>query len=282
MEEIETGSFVSGSFARVRPEILRVVSWNINRGLHLNAVIDFLADSSADLILLQEADIGARRTQWRNTPREIAQALQMNYVFGREFQELGQGRANSPAHHGQATLSRFPISHPSLLRFRCQSGFWRPQWFIPPLQAFQRRLGARIALICEIRIHGRTLITYNAHLESRGNDELRSDQLFEVLTEIRRYSRDANVLVAGDFNFDASSGSVAGIIADAQLDTPLTLLGGCPTATTRRHCKSAAIDWILTSKRLVVTSPEIHAAIEASDHYPISIQIEFRGGRTEG
>jgi endonuclease/exonuclease/phosphatase family metal-dependent hydrolase len=88
--------------------------------------------------------------------------------------------------------------------------------------------------------------------------------------------------VAGDFNFDASSGSVAGIIADAQLDTPLTLLGGRPTATTRRNCKCAAIDWIFTSKGLVATSPEIHSAIEASDHYPISIQIKFRGGCTEG
>lgn len=275
MEEIETGSFVSGGFARERPKIRRIVSWNINRGIQLNAVIDFLARSSADLILLQEADIHARRTQWRNIPREIAQALQMNYVFGREFEELAQGTAISPAFHGQATLSRFPISDPRLIRFRCQSGFWRPRRYIPRLQVFQRRLGARMALVCEIRIQGQTLISYNAHLESRGSDELRSNQLFDVLTDIKRTSRETYCLVAGDFNFDVSRGPLASLIADTQLDSPMILLGGRPTATNRRHGKRPAIDWILTSKGLIATSPEIHAAIGASDHYPISIQIEF-------
>jgi len=37
----------------------------------------------------------------------------MNYVFGREFQELTQGSRAAPAYHGQATLSRWPLSSPS-------------------------------------------------------------------------------------------------------------------------------------------------------------------------
>src|SRR5215469_7854261 len=142
MEEIQTGSFVLETDPRQQPKSLTVISWNINRGLQLNAVIDFLARSSADLILLQETDIHARRTRCGNIPCEIAQALQMNYVFGREFEELAQGKANSPAHHGQATLSRLSILDPRILKFRRQSAFWRPRWFIPPLELFQRRLGA--------------------------------------------------------------------------------------------------------------------------------------------
>jgi endonuclease/exonuclease/phosphatase family metal-dependent hydrolase len=279
MEEIETGSFVSASDPRERPGILKVVSWNINRGLQLNAVVDFLADSSADLILLQEADINARRTQRRNIPREIAKALQMNYVFGREFKELAQGEQISPAYHGQATLSPFTISHPRVLRFRRQSTFWRPRWFIPRLQVFQRRLGARIALICEIRIQDRTLTAYNVHLESRGNDELRSNQLIEILTEIRRHSQEREVLVAGDFNFDLSHGQVARLIATSQLDNPFTPLGRRPT-TRSSQGKYAAIDWIVTGKSLITTSPEIHDTIGASDHYPISVQIQSRADHT--
>src|SRR5215469_1036870 len=119
MEEIQTGSFVLETDRGHQPNGLRVVSWNINRGLQLNAVIDFLAGSSADLILLQEADIHARRTRCGNIPCDIAQALKMNYVFGREFEELAQGNTGSPAYHGQATLSRSPISRPRILRFRC-------------------------------------------------------------------------------------------------------------------------------------------------------------------
>jgi endonuclease/exonuclease/phosphatase family metal-dependent hydrolase len=274
MEEIQAGSFVSGSFQCEWLSTLRVVSWNINRGLELNAVIDFLAASSADLILLQETDINARRSQCANIPCEIARALQMNYVFGREFEELAQGEADTPAYHGQAILSPFPISRPRILKFRCQSAFWRPRWFIPPLPLFQRRLGARMTLICEIRIHGRTLVVYNAHLESRATQELRSNQLLEMLTEIKRHSPEMAVLVAGDLNFDISRGSVASIIAETQLDNPLTHLNRRPT-TRSRHRKGAAIDWILTGKGLIASNPHIHDAIGASDHYPISVQIRL-------
>jgi endonuclease/exonuclease/phosphatase family metal-dependent hydrolase len=274
MEEIQTASFVIGSDPREQPEILRVVSWNINRGLELNAVIDFLAASRADLILLQETDVNARRTQCGNIPCEIAQALQMNYVFGREFEELAQGEVSSPAYHGQAILSCFPILRPRVLKFRRQSEFWRPRWFIPPLQVFQRRLGARMALICEISIQGRAVLVYNVHLESRGRDELRRNQLFEILTEIRRKSPEMDVLVAGDLNLDISRGPVANLIAETQLDNPLADLGRCPTARSRQR-KGAAIDWILIGKGLIASNLQIHDSVCASDHYPISVQIQL-------
>ena len=87
MEELETGSFVSAADSCALEPAIRVVSWNINRGLQLPGIIEFLSKASADLILLQEADVNARRTQYRNIAREIAQALRMNYVFGREFEE---------------------------------------------------------------------------------------------------------------------------------------------------------------------------------------------------
>ena len=41
---------------------IRVVDWNIDRGLKLEGIIDFLASANADLILLQEADLNAKRT----------------------------------------------------------------------------------------------------------------------------------------------------------------------------------------------------------------------------
>jgi len=280
MEEIQTGSFALNLDRRECAEALTVISWNVNRGLQLNAIIDFLARSSADLILLQETDINARRTRCGNIPCEIAQALQMNYVFGREFEELTQGDANSPAYHGQAILSHLPISRPRLLKFHSQSGFWRPQWFIPPLELFQRRLGARMTLICDIRIDGRTLVVYNAHLESRGSNELRSNQLFEILTDIRRNSPEGKVLFTGDFNFDISREPMASLIASNELNSPLIQLGGHPTARSR-HGKDAAIDWILAGEGLIASKPQIHDAIDASDHYPISCQIGFREIRVE-
>ena len=81
MEQIETGSFVKAANVPDGPDAIRIVSWNINRGLQLPGIIEFLSKASADLILLQEADVNARRTRYRNIAREIAQALRMNYSF---------------------------------------------------------------------------------------------------------------------------------------------------------------------------------------------------------
>ena len=185
-EEIEIGNFAPlGRTAEPRGPI-QVVDWNIDRGLKLAGIIDFLASTNADLILLQEVDLNANRTHRLNVAREISQKLNLNYIFGREFQELTQGSRTSPAFHGQATLSPWPLSNPRILRFRRQSNFWRPRWFLPEIEPLQERIGGRIALISEVSIGGRILVTYNLHLESRGDDALRCSQLNETLNDSLR------------------------------------------------------------------------------------------------
>ena len=41
---------------------MRVVNWNIERGRQLPAIVDFLESQNADLLILQEVDLNARRT----------------------------------------------------------------------------------------------------------------------------------------------------------------------------------------------------------------------------
>ena len=171
---VATQEIITGNFAPIRwvlwsPTSVRIVDWNIDRGQELQGVQDFLASADADILILQEADLNARRTHRLNIAEEIARKLQMNYVFGREFQELVQGSEASPAYHGQATLSKWPISNARLIRFSRQSHFWRPRWYLPQIEPFQERLGGRIALVAEINVAGSRLLTYNLHLESRGN-----------------------------------------------------------------------------------------------------------------
>ena len=276
MKELESGSFLSRPFPRVWPETIKVVSWNINRGLQLNEIVDFLAGSCADLILLQETDVNARRTGRHNIPRTIAQALQMDYIFGREFEELAQGSRTSPAYHGQTTLSRLPLSNGRMLRFREQSTFWRPRWFVPPLQCLQRRLGGRIALICEITVGGRTLVVCNVHLESRGSDQLRIRQLTEILTDIGQHRTGMPVLVAGDFNSDLSRTPAVSLIAGSGIENPFVSIGGCRTVLGTRHGKPAAIDWMLTGGALSARHPAIHDSIAASDHFPLSLELRLQ------
>src|SRR5260370_22081844 len=202
MQEIETGNFASPRWVLCPPSSVRVVNWNINRGLQLKRVIEFLAGAKADIILLQEADLNARRTYHLDIAREIAQKLQLNYVFGREFQELTQGSRGSPAYHGQATLSRWPLSNSRILRFPRQSNFWSPRWFLPEVEPFQERIGGRLALVCETAIARKRLVTYNLHLESKGDDALRRSQLGETLDDAGRYDASTPIVLAGDLNLD--------------------------------------------------------------------------------
>jgi endonuclease/exonuclease/phosphatase family metal-dependent hydrolase len=98
--------------------VIRVVAWNIERGLeyeaveaafggaaNLNALLDrsehmrdgkkrahVLEQASllkeADVIVLNEVDWGMKRTGYRNVAAELAGALGMNYAYGVEFVEL--------------------------------------------------------------------------------------------------------------------------------------------------------------------------------------------------
>src|ERR1700688_2905974 len=181
MNDVLTGSFAGRQWGRSPLKAIRVVNWNIERGLRLPAIVDFLKSQNADLLILQEVDLNARRTRRLNVAEEIARRLQMNYVFGREFEELTQGSRTSPAYHGQATLSRSRLRNPRVIRFRRQSNFWHPRWFLPRTGPFQERLGGRIALVTEVEVMEKTVMVYNLHLESRGDDKLRLSQLSEVL-----------------------------------------------------------------------------------------------------
>jgi len=276
LEQLERGSFTPADDAPEALGSIRIVSWNINRGLQLNSILDFLTNASADLILLQEVDINARRTHRRNVAREIAQTLQMNYVFGCEFEELTQGNHNSPAYHGQATLSRLPIAESRILRFRRQSGFWRPRWYVPTIPKLQRRLGARMALVNHLTCFGKHVVTYNVHLESRGDRTLRCSQLTEILEDAQQFNSDVPVVIAGDFNFDLTLEPPASAIAGALLNNPLHNGIVRPTTTESRLGRARAVDWVLTRGPLSYAEVVLHRSVRASDHYPLSLVINSK------
>ena len=252
---------------------IRVVDWNIDRGLQLRSIIDFLGDTNADVFILQEVDINARRTHHLNIAQEIARKLRLNYVFGREFVELTQGSKTSPAYHGQATLSSWKISKPRIIHFQRQSDFWKPRWFKPTLPTFQERLGGRIALVSEIIIQGVSMICYNLHLESRSNDELRLAQLNEVLQNTGIYDSTRLVVVAGDLNLNASTSPIADALARAGFQDVVPT-SRVPT-TPARHLLEAGrhIDWAFVRGPVQADAGKVHRSVRGSDHYPISFEL---------
>src|ERR1035438_4944128 len=59
-------------------DFFRILSWNIERGLQFPKIVDFLQTIQADLLLLQEVDLNARRTRYRDIASELARCLNLD------------------------------------------------------------------------------------------------------------------------------------------------------------------------------------------------------------
>lgn len=193
----------------------------------------------------------------------------MNYVFGTEFEELAQGRSSQPAFHGQVVLGCFPMTRARVLRFRNQLHDWSHRW-LPRWSWVQPRRGGRMALVVEIPWGGRTCVIYNAHLESKGNDAGRAQQMREILDDIQgHYPPDYPVIVAGDFNTGRTAPSpVLQELKAEGLQSVLQDLKGTQQATTRsNHAK----DWIFL-RHFQFRGAEIRR-LDITDHYPLVVSI---------
>ncbi len=256
---------------------IRVMSWNIDRGTQLATIGDELSKNPADLYLLQEVDCNAKRSANVDEPAELARRLNVNMSYAVEFEELSQerereernGQAASPAYIGQATLTRLPIRHSRILRFRRQSGFWKPRDWIPSsLPLLQRRLGNRIALVTDLEFAGRLLVVYNLHLESRSMGRIQDQQLDEVLSDIKtRYPPNTAVILAGDLN---TKYLPAIYLRKLEREGFRSAIG---ERIERTHTIAMALDWIFARGPIHIEDGRVRREIRGSDHYPIYAEL---------
>ena len=197
--------------------VLRVATWNIERGLEFDAVKAALTNdqrffrrltpamrgskfnlaeileqaaalSRADVVILNEADWGLKRTNYRNVARELAAAMQMNYVFGVEFVEvdpltlgteklegetspdkaeiiknIAVDKSRTLGLHGTAILSRFPLQNARVVPFINEGHDWYhdEKDGISKLEAGKRK-GAKLVfgekIMREVRRGGRMML----------------------------------------------------------------------------------------------------------------------------
>ena len=241
------------------PERLDVVSWNIERGVRFAGVLDTLRTLDADVLLLQEVDRYCDRSDGRDVAADLAAALGMNWIFAGEFQEIGEGTKGRAALHGQAILSRYPITDAGVLVFADQA---RLRWRLSPVQP---RRGGRMAL----RARTGGMLVYTAHLESGGNDTLRRKQLDEMVRDQRREARpDERVVLAGDFNNPpvAQSSMFGAIRSELFIDSH----GATPRLTSIG--RSYPIDWIFV-KNLAFLESNVYTVNGVSDHFPVVASV---------
>ena len=129
-----------------------------------------------------------------------------------------------------------------------------------------------MALVSEANIAGKTIVTYNLHLESKGDDQLRCSQLEEALDDAKRYDWNTPILLTGDFNLDVSQGASSRAISRAQFQDALANQHA-PTTPGSLLERGRTIDWIFTRGPVRADQPHVHRSVPTSDHYPLSIDL---------
>jgi endonuclease/exonuclease/phosphatase family metal-dependent hydrolase len=241
---------------------LKLLTWNIERGVEFESIFHVLEAERADIMMLQEVDRNTNRTGRRFVDRDLSARLKSQGAWESEFQELGQGK---DAFIGNATLSSLPMTTSRALRYKAQSDAWRPVWYLPNWSMVQPRLGGRVALITEYDWNGQKLVVYNLHLESKGREVLRVVQVEEVLTDVAKYPEGTAVVVAGDLNVDAVDSPVIGRLEKAGFKRAAGV-----RVTTRR---GDPLDWIFVRGPVEVRDARILSDVRASDHYPVVVTI---------
>lgn len=184
--------------ARVEGPALMVAAWNAERLKYHAPSVELLKTQQPDIILLTEADIGMARSGNRHTVAELARDLGMSYAYGVEFAEIGLGdsreqewhkdETNSVGFHGNALLTRLPLSDAALIRLD-DGGVW---W--TDAMDGQGRFGHRMAIAARVETPFGPIIAVSAHLESKSDAEDRARQTIRLLEAVDRLAGDLPVV----------------------------------------------------------------------------------------
>lgn len=292
------------------PTEARLLFWNVERLRHLDTIARHIQTHKPDVILLSEVDRGMARTGNTDRIALLSERLNLGYLFGVEFVELGlgdvteqrlhQGEVNAAGLHGAAILSDVALMQPSLIRLER-----RGNWY--GLERNEPRIGGRIALLASVRIGAEPVLLVNVHLESHETPQSRARDMQTLLDLIESLAPRGRVVIGGDFN--TSTGSHAERHADPAIWTarlasaPARLLHPEPheplfaaaaamgydwqdcnligQPTTRLPAGAsqppAKIDWVFT-RGLVARDPMILPAIQpdgtpAADHEGLLLTV---------
>lgn len=235
--------------AKKKNSFIRLANWNIERGYKLDVLKSIFNSKgnyyysykrnldprehinlkheldnlvSADILTLNEVDIGMPRTNYKNIPLELADSLGYNYAFATEFVELSPiiykqniDKNEYLGLHGNAILSRYPIKSTNVIRLpECYKWFDAESQKMSPLETARRvgakaifkeqilsevRRGGRNALLANIELPNKEIVTVvSTHLEDRCYPSCRLKQTKFLLENLKSISNP--VVLAGDFN----------------------------------------------------------------------------------
>jgi len=182
---------------------VRVVSWNIHRGIHLDLIKTYLDRHEdlrhVDILMLNEVDIEMARSNNRHVAAELARHLGFAFVYGNSYLCLGFGDArdgeprgqNRESLHGNAILSRFPFTRAENFSIEISKD---------KLHSSDKRLGHKKALWAEVQTPLGPLPVVAVHLDAYASSAQRGAQLEDALDKVSQRGLQERVLLGGDLN----------------------------------------------------------------------------------
>ncbi len=224
-----------------RPDQLTITAWNIERCKRVEDTANVLRASGADVVLATEMDHGMARSGQRHTPRDLARLLGFGYAYGVEFVELGIGdpfEVAAHAHdtnlhglHGNAILSRFPLSNISVIPLD-DGGYWFLQ---APKKDGQYRVGGRMAIGAQIDTGRGPLTLISVHYESESDATGRAEQTARLLSAIDAHYGPGPCVIGGDLNTRG--------FADTGVSAAQTMTNPAESEPGFAHFAAAGFDW---------------------------------------
>lgn len=236
---------------------IKLLTYNVHscigsdRKLDPGRIAAVIAETEADIIALQEVDVGRRRTDGIDQAHVIASLLKMQAHFHPALSVAEE-------QYGDAIITALPTG-------AVKSG---------PLPSIGETRGA---LSVEITVGDRKLLVVNTHLGLRGRERIR--QMTTLLNSGWLHGTSEMSLptvLCGDFNAIPSSATyrlAARLLKDAQLAGPRA-----PRATFPARYPLMRLDHIFVSDDLVVHSATVlenRLTRVASDHLPLLAEIGF-------
>jgi endonuclease/exonuclease/phosphatase family metal-dependent hydrolase len=211
---------------------LRIVQWNIEKGKRFQPLLEQLQTHEilkwADVIILNEADLGMNRSANRHVARDLAEALEMHAVFGPAHIELTKGTdeelflegENRESLQGNAVLSRYPVTEACVVPL--------PVSF-EPYEFHEKRFGRRSCLWVRVQLKNSPLWVGAVHLELRNTPRCRARQMAHILDNTPCDGKEPCIL-GGDLN---TNGFARGT-ARRSLYSALRLLFNSPEGLKRK------------------------------------------------
>ncbi|KAF9183682.1 hypothetical protein BGZ51_003860 [Haplosporangium sp. Z 767] len=168
---------------------IRCLQWNIERNYKPDEIIATLTELDADILCIQEIDIGCHRSgHERDHFLEICRSQGLYGGFVPEFWELEhperKDRDQGGGVHGNAILSKWPVNGFRVLDHVHHAYEWEQNG----LKLKEPRLGRRFTIVADIQTPSGPLLCYSAHLEVFTGIVGRISALSDILADAELYS----------------------------------------------------------------------------------------------